>query len=592
MGAYARRVESSGRAQFHKKPSSLFLNSHLSNHFPSMIPRGGGMAERNTVNLHGSKNKEHNYEKSLLAAGGGSTSEQPIPNTWGVPIDVSEFPQFLCMSVMMFLFIYIFTTVRDTKDSLVVSNCGAEAIPFLKLYGVMPAAFLFILGYSKLSNILGKKALFYATLSPFITFYTIFAFVLFPKRDLIHLTPATGDGVANAAVNLIRYWSFSLYFIISELWGSVSIPLLFWQFANEVTPMGQAKRFYPLFAVLGNLAPVVSGKVMTYIVSRQKTTDDIGFGSTLKKLGVIKLAVSFVIVVLYNAVNMMVDKSKEQTDLVKAVETFKKSKKVQVELKFSSGKNTKKKKPTLGESMKELSKSKELKAMATMVLCYNICIELTEVLWKGILRKQLPSKTEYMAYMAGFSQKVGTIAFFLQLGATFIIRVLGWKNAALITPLTMGVLAIPFFVSVAIGEPNVLLTTAMLIGTWQNVASKVTKYSLFDPCKEMAYIPLGPEAKVKGKAAVDVLGARLGRSLGSASQQLLVILIGKGSILNCAPYLLGLYATAITFWINAVSVLGTLFKTTKDDDNESKKDTVQVSVRKFGKKGKISAKFE
>jgi AAA family ATP:ADP antiporter len=53
------------------------------------------------------------------------------------PITKSEFPHFAAMSFMMFLFIYVFTTVRDTKDTLVVSNCGAEAIPFLKLYGVM-----------------------------------------------------------------------------------------------------------------------------------------------------------------------------------------------------------------------------------------------------------------------------------------------------------------------------------------------------------------------------------------------------------------------------------------------------------------------
>ena len=151
------------------------------------------------------------------------------------PIARSELPHFFSMSFMMFLFIYVFTTVRDTKDTLVVSNCGAEAIPFLKLYAVMPCATAFIVIYSKLSNALDKRSLFYVTLIPFFIFYGVFAFVLFPNRDVIHFPTLAerimgGDGgVTSAAINLIRYWSFSLYFIVSELWASAGVPLLFWQ---------------------------------------------------------------------------------------------------------------------------------------------------------------------------------------------------------------------------------------------------------------------------------------------------------------------------------------------------------------------------
>jgi len=88
----------------------------------------------------------------------------------------------------------------------------------------------------------------------------------------------------------------------------------------------------------------------------------------------------------------------------------------------------------------------------------------------------------------------------------------------------MGIVSIPFFVSFYLNGDN--LRIPLLLGTLQTIISKITKYSLFDPCKEMSYIPLDKESKTKGKAAIDVLGSRFGRSVGNVTQQLLVILLG------------------------------------------------------------------
>jgi AAA family ATP:ADP antiporter len=88
----------------------------------------------------------------------------------------------------------------------------------------------------------------------------------------------------------------------------------------------------------------------------------------------------------------------------------------------------------------------------------------------------------------------------------------------------------------------------VLFGTIQNVLSKSAKYALFDPTKEMAYIPLGPEARAKGKAAIDVIGARIGKAGGSLLQQGLIAVYGSLRAITAQIAILLLAIIGVWIW--------------------------------------------
>src|SRR5438128_2935204 len=105
-----------------------------------------------------------------------SQTAQPAFGKWRSffwPVHTFELKKLLPMFFLFFFINFNYTILRDTKDALIVTapGSGAEAIPFLKVWGVLPAAILFMLIYAKLSNILNKKQLFNTMIASFIAFF-------------------------------------------------------------------------------------------------------------------------------------------------------------------------------------------------------------------------------------------------------------------------------------------------------------------------------------------------------------------------------------------------------------------------------------
>jgi AAA family ATP:ADP antiporter len=94
-----------------------------------------------------------------------------------------------------------------------------------------------------------QKDVFYACTIPFLIFFLAFAFIIFPNVDMLHphlfvdqIASRLPEGFG-APLAIVRNWSFAVFYVMAEMWGSVVASLLFWSFANEVTTVEEAKKY-------------------------------------------------------------------------------------------------------------------------------------------------------------------------------------------------------------------------------------------------------------------------------------------------------------------------------------------------------------
>ena len=482
------------------------------------------------------------------------------------PIMGSEMKKFLPMGLMMFFILFNYTILRDTKDMLVVGASGAEAVNYLKFFGVMTASILFVVLYTKLSNVLSTERLFYTVLTPFLIFFGAFAFIIYPNRDLIHPAPEVVEA-CKQSMPALRFifalwgtWSFSVFYIMSELWGTVVIALLFWTFANEITRTGEAKRFYGLFPLLGNVALIFSGQLITYFCNIGHTyavgVDAVGVSLEYMMSTVVVAGIAVMAIYWWMNRNILTD-----SRYYDAAEASKKVKKD-------------KPKMSVMESFKYILSQPYLGYIALILIGYGMAINLVEVTWKGQLKLMCThdgvyNGNEYGAFMGNFSTFTGLATIGLILMFKGVVRRFGWLTGAVLTPLALGITGVLFYafiifrddlgwMTIAMGVTPVVL--AVMFGAAQNILSKGTKYALFDPTKEMSYIPLDQEMKIKGKAAVDVIGGRLGKSGGGLIQMLLLTISATATQITIAPYTCGIMVLVILAWIFAAGRLNGLYQ--------------------------------
>jgi AAA family ATP:ADP antiporter len=180
----------------------------------------------------------------------------------------------------------------------------------------------------------------------------------------------------------------------------------------------------------------------------------------------------------------------------------------------------------------------------------------------------------------------------------FVFQYLGWGAAASATPVAMLTSGGVFFaLSLVAGsaaatggstlffglDPASLAFVGVAAGAVTQVFARSSKFSLFDPAKEMVYIEMSKEEKSKGKAAVDLIGSQIGKSGGAWVTQALLLI--TGSMTASLPIIATVFMAVIVTWLNAVRNLGSMIRkeeeeksTVHEQDSTRDEDDVDLST--------------
>jgi ATP:ADP antiporter, AAA family len=462
-----------------------------------------------------------------------------------IPIHKDELPKFLCMSMMIFLILYFYHSIRLTRETLIISHLGAEAISATEMLS-LPISILFTILYIKLSDILTRTKLFHTMIWFFISYFVLFAAVLYPNHEAltIPLSPSLTENMPSLRIffKIIANWHHSLFFILSHLSITILMSISFWQTANHITSIEESKRFYPLFSFSSFF-----GLIIASFIARQLVTKSLDWQSTLNKVVISVVAsgllLSLCIIILGKIIGIEKLNSRRNLD--------------------SPGQSKDHRKLSFKESLRQLITSKPILLITVLLLCYNIPFNLSEGVWKKTVEIYFNSDANQIHYfMSKVNLYEGAICMAMALLSSHLLRSYRWKTSALLTPIVVIVTTSLFYFSIFFSKNICLLSSqmsvlkmAVFLGACNMIGAKSMKNTIFDSTKEIAFIPLSANLKTKGKAAAEMIGIRIGKGSGAVIQQTLLMTFTNLTLMDFAPVFFAVFVVLTILWIFAINSL-------------------------------------
>lgn len=415
---------------------------------------------------------------------------------------------FTFMFGIIFLLNLNYTVLKSVRKTLAIADLGGSAtsIPFFELFGTMPAAVFMAWFLTKILKKFSMRKVFFVMLFLFISFFILFAGLYYPQLIILQKMVATPKLLTFASM---------IFYVVGELWKPCLIQILFLGLVNMNLSMDQAKSYYPSLMLGASIGAIAAGPITVFCNSKYlfnliPLSTDHWNHSLITMMSVVFLT-SILTASFYHLLCKNFARNESYSEEGK---------------KFS-----------LKEALRFFLQSKPLKLMGWIVFADYIAYSLAEVLFLEVLKLKYPHPTDYCSYMGylSFWHSVLTIfsALFL---APILLKKTRWVTSAIILPLGLFISEGIFFFFLCAEEfssalfnlsHNDWLGVLVMIGSFLFCSCRAIKYTLFDPCKELALVSLPKASRMQGKLIIDGLCSKFGKGASSAATLSFVSISGS-----------------------------------------------------------------
>ncbi|USO01693.1 MAG: hypothetical protein H6849_01440 [Alphaproteobacteria bacterium] len=451
------------------------------------------------------------------------------------------FNQFIPVALIQFCFIVIYILLKSYKKILLGTLAGDPYVaPAIDTWATVPMILLFLGGYLKLANHLRREQLFYLSLSVVVCPLAVLTFWIYPNGEFLSMKSETVQIIREQYPHMqfliiwIGRWVETLMCGFATLWGPVFVYMFIWQFANDITNLVKARFFYPVLVFLGGVPYVVGQSIVARSVP-DGIVDADQIASILQRYMVITLALSAAAAYIYWHYHQ---KAKQENKYLP----------VQVPQKLYV--------------MQSLNHAfSDAFTLRLIILSFGMAfiLEVMSTLLSNltaVTHVEFLQMAEFMDSLTGWIGAMGKLTIVFVLAAIYRLRRTYWSGLSSMTGAAMSCLVVALYVFDYMGY---LLKDQMIFSVPMGVAvvatilvlTEGTKFYWYIPAREMFFLTMSQEHRIKSKAIADLLGISAGLTFAR------IVIAGTTALGNDdfflgLPYLMGITILVAIAWLKSI----------------------------------------